>query len=63
MGTVKVTIAVGDPQGQMFEDLEVRWTLAQPSRQCPENCSVGWEYQYCVQPSPNWRTEATLQWK
>ena len=23
MGTVKVTIAVGDPQGQMFEDLEV----------------------------------------
>ena len=23
MGTVKVTMAVGDPQGQMFEDLEV----------------------------------------
>ncbi len=23
MGTVKVTIAVGDPQGQVFEDLEV----------------------------------------
>ena len=23
MGPVKVTIAVGDPQGQMFEDLEV----------------------------------------
>ena len=23
MGTVNVTIAVGDPQGQMFEDLEV----------------------------------------
>ena len=23
MGTVRVTIAVGDPQGQMFEDLEV----------------------------------------
>ena len=33
MGTVKVTIAVGDPQGRQFEELDLRSTPAQPTRQ------------------------------
>ena len=37
MGTVKVTIAVGDPQGQVFEDLEVTVDTGSTFTAVPKN--------------------------
>ena len=42
MGTLKVTIVVGDSQGRQFEELDSRSTSPQPTPQFPERCSRGW---------------------
>ena len=43
MGTLKVTIAVGDSQGTAVRGTRTsRSTPAQPTPQYPERCSTGW---------------------
>ena len=44
MGTVKVTIGVGDPQGRQFEELDVTVDTGSTYTESPGQCSRGWEY-------------------